>query len=513
MNICLYRFLYKIIIMVQRSRGHSPEVFSDKPRLISDPLHEGLAHRFERKVTVVLSGCRRSIIDKVREKQSEGDGNRHTFLVIDDFETLLHQLKIIQATESLPILLIGPHIDGRKNNNADTQIEAIERIKKEIVGLTVVAVNEENIQDEREVRISRSIIPPPNFEDDNPTGSLVLGSEGEPIEDLDDHLNDMVRMREAGADHIIYPDELLNGSGLERTVNALASDTIARGPIKPIICRVRNGVVEEVSRDQILKAKGTMDEFSGPYNNHMTLTGHFDAMYNAYRKMLLMGGHHILGNKIVDLGCGTSYPMALLIGKIMIPQFKATMEVEQKIQRGERISIEELEGMVRKPTAILSVDRSVEMLRQTKDQFEKLKRRDVALRGNLRNAYLSADISELTVDTLRSKGFDDLDTIIVSMLIHWQPNDQKESFVQHIVDLMPAGARYVAIEEWEQSINPSPYISLELMRNIERDLRPIPMEDYYGMLASAGLREIEDAFAIEPIDRNHSYYVKAFEKS
>ena len=103
-------------------------------------------------------------------------------------------------------------------------------------------------------------------------------------------------------------------------------------------------------------------------------------------------------------------------------------------------------------------------------------------------------------------------TIIVSMLIHWQPTRQKDAFVRQVASLMPEGATYIAIEEWPQTINPSPFLDPALMKKIEKSLRPLRMETYYEMLRGNGLSDIPDAEAAIAIDKEHGYYIKAFVK-
>ncbi|MBN1170435.1 hypothetical protein JXA56_05390 [Candidatus Micrarchaeota archaeon] len=470
-------------------------------------------------VTAIFAGCRKNLIDNARSRNSQ-----HNFLSIDDLDTLLYLMNTIKSTEKLPIVLVGPNIKCKDSADGNGQIDAITKLRKAHKDLAVIAVTEE-IDDQENgdvLKISRSVMPISAA-----SGGLVLSKkEGTPINDFDvvefgeearrtsspafEEIKNIIDLRDAGASRVLGEGEF--AGDVDSIVEELATAARKTEDVRPIICRVTNGIVEEVTPEMINQSKNTIDEFSVQYNNHMRLTGHFDAMYEGYRVLLLRAGQKILGNKIIDLGCGTGYPMAMLVGRIIIPQLRAVNELKKKISRGERIYVKQFREMDRGRIAMLSVDRSIGMLAQAKEQFDKLKRREGILEGNLTNSFLSQDIWELNSKILGQNGFGDLSTIIVSMLIHWQPARQKAEFISHVISLMPRGAAYIAVEEWPQTINPSPFLDLALMKKIERSLHPIPMENYYDMLRANGLADVPGAETVTPIDSKHGYYIKAFVK-
>lgn len=284
---------------------------------------------------------------------------------------------------------------------------------------------------------------------------------------------------------------------------------IGRGQV---ICQVADGKIIEMPEQQQAQAKDTMNEFAGPYNKHMIVTGHFDAMYEAYRQLVVHVGPGVFTNKLIDLGCGTGHPLWRIVSGLMVPQFLSTAEISAKVQSGELSAQDarEMGHLMRSHLDLLLVDRSPEMLAQARSLLEsRIEERDW-LKRDLDIRSLAEDVMNLNRGILSGMGFGENVTAIVSMLIHWQPSEGKEAFAKHLASILPSGSTLITMEEYPQTVSPSPYLPKSLADKIHRDLRPITMDDYYYLLYNAGFTPIPSGLITVPIDRFHDYYVSAF---
>ncbi|MFH1394437.1 MAG: hypothetical protein ABIH29_06185, partial [Candidatus Micrarchaeota archaeon] len=91
----------------------------------------------------------------------------------------------------------------------------------------------------------------------------------------------------------------------------------------------------------------TMGDFAKCYDYHQSVTGHRKAMAN----VLAHVGTHF-GNTIVDLGCGTAYPMRDFFRNVLLVQFR--------------------QGLRNGMTRALFIDSNQGMLERAKSKLEQL---------------------------------------------------------------------------------------------------------------------------------------------
>jgi len=426
------------------------------------------------------------LVDHARSSQIGG-----SVFITSDPKTLVNMAGMLGAVGKKPVVIVGAHNLPEGRGGEGMQAQAINDLHERYPDIPIIAM----------LRL------------DAPGGG-ILWSMLEAVTDLIE-IEDALSVSYDDLIASVSMDTLLlrEALGKVRIRGLEGRPELGRKGFAGVICQVRGDKVVEVPEEQIRSAEGTMDEFARIYNPHMILTGHYDAMYEAHRE-LAIACPGVMGTRMVELGCGTAYPIWKVINGIMMPQFIAKARSDSMLMEG-RMGPEEHELLshhFRDPTSILLVDRSVNMLSQARDLLSTRIGEREWLSDHLKVDFLGSDIFDLSPHVLSQAGYGDLHSARISMLVHWQPDERKKAFVESLVGLIPKGAVLITTEEWPQSINPTPYMGMELMESIERDLRPIHPDDYYKLIIDAGMSAIPSGFTKRNIDGRHDYWVCAFRK-
>jgi ubiquinone/menaquinone biosynthesis C-methylase UbiE len=253
---------------------------------------------------------------------------------------------------------------------------------------------------------------------------------------------------------------------------------------KPIICEVVEGRILKVDESRVERVKETMGAFSNSYDLHMRR--HFavmNAIVTSYPKHF--------GQTIIDFGCGTGHPMRQVTRNIFVPDFDASPPIRGK-------------------TRILSVDNSEKMLIEAQDGFMRLmEQHGHVLSNTLEMEFLLADFMSLNRGVLAEKGFEEVDTLFVSYLIHWASD--KEATVSKMAELLRSGGKLITIEESPCIVTPGPHMPMELAMMIEQNILPMELDSYYDLLRRQGLKEVSSRLKMD-IDEHHAMFGKVFVK-
>jgi len=407
---------------------------------------------------VILAGCSRKALAKAREK-SDMD-----FVAVDDADSLMFA---IEGKDPLPIVMLGPRIDageGRKPSVSDEtrQTNVFARLKKIHPNIKVVGVvqrNEGVMQDFFDMK-----------EEEATRESQAR----------------FLMLAETGMDACVYDSNLENfGDDVRKILGSLKEDSKSR--YGSVICEVKEGQIFKVDESRLPKARQTMRRFAEVFNAHQHYSGHYAVM-----RLLMYTLRDHFGTKIVDLGCGTGYPMRSFIKEMMGPQFL---------------------GGVRDHTTVFSVDQEMDMLVQARRGYETMIGRNEFIRRRVDMIFMECDLLGLTPDSFKVDGWPaTLETVFASYVMHWV--EDKREAVKRMASLLPKGGKLVTIEEWPLLVNPSPFIpkDSELMKSIQEHAKAIPLETYYALLLESGLQPLLYNPVIYRIDKEHRMYGHVFVK-
>ncbi|MEW6722149.1 MAG: class I SAM-dependent methyltransferase, partial [Candidatus Micrarchaeota archaeon] len=296
------------------------------------------------------------------------------------------------------------------------------------------------------------------------------------------------RIIAAGADDIVSRENL-RPRDLEEKIEAVLKLHRDNGynVVEPIFCEVKDGKVRQVDPGRVARVQETMEKFAVTFDRHQRQTRHYAVMHAIWTSY-----QHHFGKQIVDLGCGTGHPMRQFIRDVMVPEFAA-------------------EPSMRGPTRILSVDNTEKMLVEARRGFQRLVTHNMNdIEGHLDMEFLYSDLLALNKGVLSARGFDQVDTVVASYLIHWA-ND-KEGTVRMIADILERGGKFITVEEWPPLVKPGPHMPIELAKRIEETILPIERKEYYSMLRDHGLAELDGNVVVIKIDNHHKMYGNVFVK-
>lgn len=483
-------------------------------------------------VSVIMLGCDVGVVDMARRQTKNKE-----ILATNDESTAINLIDNAIGSGRTPIVILGKSIGcdmGFYRDTAQMQKNMIKRLITRHPGLRI-AILLENGSCNGQVKAAKAEDAVPKEadqkqasgkgrdksieNDESPQVRLVKAIARLDIDSVDPDCRIPELMSE-GAEFWMTKQEVAD-LGIDTIADGLIRGSEQSKDFQPIICEVRDGSVIEVAEAQVASAMATMERFQEIYDLHMEFTFHYAAMYEVVRQMIINSPERIIGKRILDLGCGSGEPMRRYIEGIIGPEYKAGRKIDKIIaEEGSDGALTcQLGRRIRKRTELLMVDRSVGMLAQARKtfmspnaEFDGIEESQFLKDAGVEMGFLKADIMDLSVGALIERGFANFDTVLVSMLIHWQPPDMKMKFPSVIVSLMQRGAVLVTIEEWPQSVNPSPYISPGLMKDIKRDLYPLHPDEYEEILRKCGLEPIRKAEAFVPIDTKHGYVAKAWKK-
>ncbi len=255
---------------------------------------------------------------------------------------------------------------------------------------------------------------------------------------------------------------------------------------KPVICEINDGKSEEIDGKRIERIKETMARFSSKFDMHQRGTRHY-AVMNA----ILTSYPEHLGRQIIDIGCGTGYPMRQLIRNVMVPDF-------------------DVKPPLRENSSVLCIDNTLQMLLQAQDGYERLKKRHNDIDRHLKVEFMHADILEVTLEILEEKGFQNVDTVFASYFAHWVVD--KEAAVKKIAELISTGGKFITVEEWPLVVTPGPHMDAEMVDMITSNVIPIGRKRYYSLIRDNGFKDVEDGVVVFRIDKHHKMYGNVFEK-
>jgi len=533
----------RTLAYAHHAKGVPSGSFSQQLSLFDDVGNPNVSHErraisrrnplIDNGISVIFFGCDASVVDLARSQT-----NRKEILATNDETTAISLIDNTVGSGRTPIVMLGQNIGcnaGYFRDTAQIQKDLIKRLITRHPELKIVVLVEDgSSQSQRNGAADEDAVPKngdgkqmaekgrdrcPGENGEKPQMRLAKAIAKLDIESLDPN-DDISGLISAGAELWMTKWEIAD-LGIDLIANGIILGSEQAKDFQPIICEVRDGGVYQVAEAQVASAMETMEKFQKIYNPHMEFTFHYAAMYEAVRQMMVNSPERVFGRRIIDLGCGSGEPMRRYIEGIIGPEYKAGRKIDKIIaEEGSDGALTcQLGRRIRKRTEVLMIDRSVGMLAQARKTFlspneenDGVEESQFLKEAGVEMSFLKAEIMDLTAGTLAGRGFMNFDTVLVSMLIHWQPNDMKAKFPAVIVSLMPEDAVLISIEEWPQSVNPSPYISPELMKEIKKGLYPVHPDEYKEILRKCGLEEIMGAEAYVPIDNKHGYLAKAWKK-
>ncbi len=274
---------------------------------------------------------------------------------------------------------------------------------------------------------------------------------------------------------------------LDGTFGDMGSEPAKLGERSSVICKVVGSgdnfqVVD--GREEIVDQ--TMTEFARSYMAHQRYTGHLATM-----DALLVRLKMHMGTRILDVGCGTGDPLRGFVRNVMMAEYTARPRL-------------------RDPTRILSVDSNEPMLAQCRAEFDGLKRARADDLRLLNMDYLISDLMDMQPEVLAGMGFGMPDTLLASYIIYWA-ND-KLGAMRKFYDLLAPGGKLIVIEESPLVVTPSPHMPASLIEGIKKNIRVIPLEDYYNALRDCGFVDVPNGKKVYEIDDEHRMFGKVFEK-
>ncbi len=254
-----------------------------------------------------------------------------------------------------------------------------------------------------------------------------------------------------------------------------------------IICKVvGSGETFEVVEGREEVVDQTMTEFARSYMTHQRYTGHLATM-----DALLVRLKMHMGNQILDIGCGTGDPLRGFVRNVMMAEYTARPRL-------------------RGPTKLLSIDSNEPMLAQCRSEFDGLKKARADDLRLLNMDFLISDLMDVHPEVLSGMGFEMPDTLLASYIIYWA-ND-KIGTMKKFYDLLAPGGKLIAIEESPLVVTPSPHMPASLIEGIKKNIRVIPLEDYYNALRDCGFVDVPNGKKVYEIDDEHRMFGKVFEK-
>ncbi len=293
------------------------------------------------------------------------------------------------------------------------------------------------------------------------------------------------------------------------------------------------------SKATISKIRKATQMFAPRYDEHMTVTGHYDQQKSLVSEVF-SNGH--IGDKILDLGTGTGE----LARRLINLKRREILDLETRNTHGpiELMLIDFYGPML--GSAAKKLIKLIEMLQEESNEVnmkifgkstfgERFEKRDKKIQYKDNRLILKCGNIDLLIINLVKENANQLrriisntewnpDTIIMSYLAHWLRGPREDGFkgdkekvARSIHDVLISGGKFISIEEYPLvvTIDPDNPVTLKLADAIENATSVLELRELYNIFLASGFEFTDTISPVSKrtIDTKHSMYGAVFVKN